>query len=81
MGYYTPPKPSERPFRPARRRSRSTGDMEGLARRTAEGGSGMLDVSGLEKQEDDLSDSIQRELRKLRGERGVRIFFLSLELR
>jgi SepF-like predicted cell division protein (DUF552 family) len=55
--------------------------MEGLARRTAEGGSGMLDVSGLEKQEDDLSDSIQRELRKLRGERGVRIFFLSLELR
>jgi hypothetical protein len=66
LGYYTPPRPSDRAFaRQSRRRSRSTGDMEELAR---------LDVSGLEGQEDeDLSDSIQRELRKLGGGRSVSI--------
>jgi hypothetical protein len=57
-----------------RRRSRSTGDI-----RVKEGGAGMLDDvgGGLEKQrrEDDLSDSIQKELRRLGGERSVRFFF------
>lgn len=84
LGYYTPPRASDRVVdasggRPSRRRSRSTGDMEGLARRDAngEGGSGMLDVNGLKRPEnDDLGDSIQRELRKLGGSRSVsNIFF------
>jgi hypothetical protein len=72
LGYYTPPRPSDRAFarKQSRRRSRSTGDMEELGRKDA--GSGMLDISGLDRQDDDdLCDSIQRELRKLGGGRSV----------
>lgn len=77
LGYYTPPRPSDRVLsQQNRRRSRSTGDMEELARK---GAGGMLDVGGVgigEKkrgEEDDLGlgDSIQRELRKLGGGRSV----------
>jgi hypothetical protein len=73
LGYYTPPRPSDRALRRrrSRRRSRSTGDVEELARK----GAGLLDISGLEaEEEEDLGDSIQRELRKLGGERNVSIF-------
>lgn len=80
MGYYTPPRPSDRAFIKAnqekRRRSRSTGDVEERARR----GGGLLDVEGLEREEEDLQDSIQRELRKLRGEKSVSFFLSSLFL-
>lgn len=77
--YWTPPRPSEKALavgkgRPSRRRSRSTGDMEELARKSEKNRNGMsfLDVGGLERHpEDDLSDSIQRELRKLGGGRSV----------
>lgn len=84
VGYWTPPRPSEMALglgkgRPSRRRSRSTGDMEELARRnekTASSGDGFLNVGGLEEQgEDDLGNSIQRELRKLGAGRSVSVFF------
>ena len=77
LGYYTPPRPSDRVLngRPIRRRSRSTGDMEELAKMRGESGSGLLDIGGLEgKDDDDLQDSIQRELRKLGGARSVSLY-------
>jgi len=85
-GYWTPPRLSEKTLgigkgRSARRRSQSTGDMEELARRSEKNGNkmGFLDVGGLERQpEDDLGDSIQRELRKLGGGRSVRLFVFHL---
>jgi hypothetical protein len=67
MGYYTPPRPSDRALagnkQSGRRRSRSTGDMRGAA-------GALLDVEGLD---DDLGASIQRELRKLTGVHSVSV--------
>lgn len=78
QGFYTPPRPSDKVLRGQnRRRSRSTGDMEELARKSAidEDGKAMLDVSGIAKQDaDDLGDSIQRELRKIGGGKSVSDF-------
>lgn len=75
QGFYTPPHPSDKVLRgQSRRRSRSTGDMDDLVRRSAidEDSKGMLDISGIVKQDaDDLSDSIQRELRKIGGGKSV----------
>lgn len=76
MGYYTPPRESDRALAQAkqnRRRSRSTGDIQEVVKQTE--GSGMLAVGELEKTDDDLGDSIQRELRKLGGGRSVSVTF------
>ena len=49
--------------------------MEELAKMRGESGSGLLDIGGLEgKDDDDLQDSIQRELRKLGGARSVSLY-------
>lgn len=72
---YTPPPRRVSVLRPNRRRSKSTGDaMAGVdknaTRKRAEtvtaGTSGMLDNLGIEE-EDLLADSIDRELRRLKG--------------
>ena len=75
QGFYTPPRPSDKVLKTqSRRRSRSTGDMDELAKESAidENGKVMLDISGIAKQDaDDLGDSIQRELRKLGNGKAV----------
>jgi hypothetical protein len=85
LGYYTPPKiglgPRRSPGnmlsaqggRPTRRRSMSTGDLQGLddaAKRKGDmRGEGLLDVTTFRAEDDPLSDSINRELRKLESPR------------
>jgi hypothetical protein len=85
LGYYTPPKiglgPRRSPGnllsaqggRPIRRRSMSTGDLQGLddaAKRKGDmRGEGLLDVTTFREEDDPLSDSINRELRKLESPR------------
>lgn len=81
--YYTPPRRAPSTRRPNRRRSRSTGDAEILgerrtvvrARAETMSGGGLLDVVPIEDEEEDpLADSIDRELRRRRGEHTVSPF-------
>ncbi|KAI0698226.1 hypothetical protein BC835DRAFT_1335005 [Cytidiella melzeri] len=75
--FFTPPLRRISIKRPARRRSKSTGDAgEALESRgtrkradTLMAGSsgGLLDSLGIDEEEDPLADSIDRELRKLKG--------------
>jgi hypothetical protein len=79
MGFITPPRKTGRP---RRRRSLSTGDAENISKKSATTrkrrtilqrgiDDGSLDVAPFVETEVPLSDSIDRELRKLEGSRGV----------
>jgi hypothetical protein len=72
QGFYTPPKIGARRGpahlavgRPSRRRSMSTGDIERLDNAARKNGDALLEVATFTAEQDPLSDSIDRELKKL----------------
>jgi hypothetical protein len=93
QGFYTPPKmglgarrmPAQLAVvvdgRPSRRRSMSTGDIEGLSEAVRKRGEALLDMATFAAEEDPLADSIDRELKKLERrptKKSVRVFPASL---